>query len=111
MFLLHNSCCKRSQQEPGYPLSAAEAEKIAEKGIKEIVLTGVNIGDYGKTTGESFVSLVKELINVDGIERYRISSIEPDLLTDELISLTAESRKIMPHFIYLCRAVPIRFSA
>jgi len=77
---------------------AAEAEKIAEKGIKEIVLTGVNIGDYGKTTGESFVSLVKELINVDGIERYRISSIEPDLLTDELISLTAESRKIMPHF-------------
>ena len=77
---------------------AAEAEKIAEKGIKEIVLTGVNIGDYGKTTGESFVSLVKELINVDGIERYRISSIEPDLMTDELISLTAESRKIMPHF-------------
>jgi len=77
---------------------AAEAEKIAEKGIKEIVLTGVNIGDYGKTTGESFVSLVKDLINVDGVERYRISSIEPDLLTDELISLTAESRKIMPHF-------------
>jgi len=75
-----------------------EAEKIAEKGIKEIVLTGVNIGDYGKSTGESFISLIKELIKVNGIERYRISSIEPNLLTDELISLIAENRKIVPHF-------------
>ena len=75
-----------------------EAEKIAEKGIKEIVLTGVNIGDFGKSTGESFLSLMKELIRVDGVERYRISSIEPNLLTDELISFTAESRKIVPHF-------------
>jgi threonylcarbamoyladenosine tRNA methylthiotransferase MtaB len=75
-----------------------EAERIAEKGIKEIVLTGVNIGDFGKSTGESFISLIKELIKVDGIERYRISSIEPNLLTDELISFTAENRKIVPHF-------------
>jgi threonylcarbamoyladenosine tRNA methylthiotransferase MtaB len=75
-----------------------EAEKIAEKGIKEIVLTGVNIGDYGKSTGELFISLINELLKVEGIERYRISSIEPNLLTDELIDLTAENKKIVPHF-------------
>jgi threonylcarbamoyladenosine tRNA methylthiotransferase MtaB len=75
-----------------------EAEKIARKGIKEIVLTGVNIGDYGKSTGENFASLLRELIKVDGIERFRISSIEPNLLTDEIISLTAECKKILPHF-------------
>lgn len=77
---------------------AGEAEKIARKGIKEIVLTGVNIGDYGKSTGDNFVSLLRELIKVDGIERFRISSIEPNLLTDEIIGLTAESKKILPHF-------------
>jgi len=75
-----------------------EAEKIARKGIKEIVLTGVNIGDYGKSTGDNFASLLSELIKVDGIERFRISSIEPNLLTDEIISLTSESKKILPHF-------------
>ncbi|MCX6262488.1 MAG: tRNA (N(6)-L-threonylcarbamoyladenosine(37)-C(2))-methylthiotransferase MtaB [Bacteroidia bacterium] len=75
-----------------------EAEKIARKGIKEIVLTGVNIGDYGRSTGDHFVSLLRELIKVDGIERFRISSIEPNLLTDEIISLTAECKKILPHF-------------
>lgn len=75
-----------------------EAEKIAGKGIKEIVLTGVNIGDYGKSTGENFASLLSELIKVDGIERYRISSIEPNLLTDEIISLAADCKKILPHF-------------
>ena len=57
-----------------------EAEKIAERGIKEIVLTGVNIGDFGKSTGESFTALLKELVKVQGIERFRISSIEPNLL-------------------------------
>jgi len=76
----------------------AEAEKIASRGIKEIVLTGVNIGDFGKSNGESFVSLIRGLIKVEGIERYRISSIEPNLLTDELIELTSESGKILPHF-------------
>jgi threonylcarbamoyladenosine tRNA methylthiotransferase MtaB len=75
-----------------------EARRIAEKGVKEIVLTGVNIGDFGKSTGESFASLMKELIKVHGIERYRISSIEPNLLTDELIEITALNEKILPHF-------------
>jgi len=76
----------------------SEVEKIVIKGIKEIVLTGVNIGDFGKSTGESFTSLLRELVKVDGIERFRISSIEPNLLTEELISFTANCRKILPHF-------------
>jgi threonylcarbamoyladenosine tRNA methylthiotransferase MtaB len=75
-----------------------EAEKIAVKGIKEIVLTGVNIGDFGKSTGESFTSLLMELVKVDGIERFRISSIEPNLLTEELISFTGDCKKVLPHF-------------
>ncbi|MFZ0282191.1 MAG: MiaB/RimO family radical SAM methylthiotransferase, partial [Bacteroidales bacterium] len=75
-----------------------EAGKIAQKGVREIVLTGVNIGDFGKSTGESFSSLLRELIKVEGIERYRISSIEPNLLTDELIEFTSSHRKILPHF-------------
>ncbi len=74
-----------------------EAEKIAQTGTKEIVITGVNTGDFGKTTGESFILLLKELIKVHGIERYRISSIEPNLLTDEIIELIAEGNKLMPH--------------
>ncbi|MBO4464681.1 MAG: tRNA (N(6)-L-threonylcarbamoyladenosine(37)-C(2))-methylthiotransferase MtaB [Prevotella sp.] len=73
-------------------------EAVAEGG-KEIVLTGVNIGDFGKTTGERFIDLVKTLDEVEGIQRYRISSLEPDLLTDELIAWCAnESRAFMPHF-------------
>jgi len=76
----------------------AQAEKTAEEGGKEIVLTGVNIGDFGKTTGEKFIDLVKALDAVEGISRYRISSLEPDLLTDELIAYCAESRAFMPHF-------------
>lgn len=75
-----------------------EAEQIAQQGLKEIVITGVNIGDFGKSTGESFTELLKELVKVEGIERYRISSVEPNLLTDELIELTAISKKILPHF-------------
>ena len=75
-----------------------EAQKIAEGGVKEIVLTGVNIGDFGRSTGESFYLLIKNLIAVNGIERYRISSIEPNLLTDELIDLTKQNSKILPHF-------------
>jgi threonylcarbamoyladenosine tRNA methylthiotransferase MtaB len=66
--------------------------------VKEIVLTGVNIGDFGKSTGDTFESLLRELIKTEGIERYRISSIEPNLLTDEIIVLTAEKNKILPHF-------------
>lgn len=75
-----------------------EAEEIAEKRIKEIVLTGVNIGDFGKSTGDSFASLLRELIRVKGIERYRISSIEPNLLTDEIIELAGNNPMILPHF-------------
>lgn len=75
-----------------------EAEHIAASGVKEVVITGVNIGDFGKSTGDSFTGLLKELIKVDGIERFRISSIEPNLLTDELIDLTSENKKILPHF-------------
>lgn len=70
---------------------------VAEGG-KEIVLTGVNIGDFGRSTGETFFDLVKALDAVDGVERYRISSIEPNLLTDEVIDYVAQSRHFMPHF-------------
>ncbi len=76
----------------------AQAEQVAEKGGKEIVLTGVNIGDFGRTTGETFIELIRELDQVRGIERYRISSIEPNLLTDEVLEFCARSRAFMPHF-------------
>jgi threonylcarbamoyladenosine tRNA methylthiotransferase MtaB len=75
-----------------------QAKEVVLEGGKEIVLTGVNIGDFGKTTGECFVDLVKALDEVEGISRYRISSLEPDLLSDELICYCAQSRAFMPHF-------------
>ena len=75
-----------------------QARNVAAEGGKEIVLTGVNIGDFGKTTGETFFDLVKELDKVEGIERYRISSIEPNLLTDEIIDFVSKSKRFMPHF-------------
>ncbi len=75
-----------------------QARRTAAEGGKEIVITGVNIGDFGRTTGESFLDLVKALDGVEGIERYRISSIEPDLLQDEVIDFVAQSRRFMPHF-------------
>ena len=75
-----------------------QAEEAAADGGKEIVLTGVNIGDFGKTTGEKFIDLVKALDAVEGIRRYRISSLEPDLLSDELIDYCARSRAFMPHY-------------
>lgn len=76
----------------------SEAKIIANQGIKEIILTGVNIGDFGHSTGESFFELLKELDKVEGISRYRISSIEPNLLTDEIIEFVSKSKKFMPHF-------------
>lgn len=76
----------------------AQAAKVAEEGGKEIVLTGVNIGDFGKGRTDRLIDLIRELDRVDGIERYRISSIEPDLLTDEIIRFVADSRRFMPHF-------------
>ncbi|HUX53376.1 MAG TPA: tRNA (N(6)-L-threonylcarbamoyladenosine(37)-C(2))-methylthiotransferase MtaB [Williamwhitmania sp.] len=75
-----------------------EAKEIAAKGVKEIILTGVNIGDFGQTTSESFLNLIRELEKVDGIERFRISSIEPNLLTSEIIGHVAQSSKFLPHF-------------
>lgn len=75
-----------------------EARQIAAGGQKEIVITGVNTGDFGRTTGESFLDLLKALNEVEGIERYRISSIEPNLLTDEIISFCAASPKFQHHF-------------
>lgn len=75
-----------------------DAEEIAGKGVKEIVLTGVNIGDFGKSSNESLHGLLKELLNVKGVERYRISSIEPNLITDEIINIVRDNKKILPHF-------------
>ncbi len=75
-----------------------QAEQAAAEGGKEIVITGVNIGDFGRSTGEKFIDLIKALDQVEGIQRYRISSIEPDLLTDEIIDFCAQSRAFMPHF-------------
>jgi threonylcarbamoyladenosine tRNA methylthiotransferase MtaB len=77
---------------------AEEVKKIAEKGIREIVITGVNIGDFGKSTGESFTDLLREVSKTDGIERIRLSSIEPNLIGDDLVEMVAESKKILPHF-------------
>lgn len=76
----------------------AQARQVAAEGGKEIVITGVNIGDFGKGREDSFFDLIKALDDVDGIERYRISSIEPNLLTDEIINWVAQSRRFMPHF-------------
>ena len=75
-----------------------QAEQVADGGGKEIVLTGINIGDFGKTTGEKFIDLIKVLDKIQGIERFRISSIEPELITDEIISFVADSERFMPHF-------------
>ena len=75
-----------------------EAEAIAAKGIKEVVLTGVNTGDFGRTTGEDFLDLLKALNEVEGIERYRISSIEPNLLREDIIEWIASGSKFQKHF-------------
>ena len=85
-------------RNPSIASLVKQAEEAVVEGGKEIVLTGVNIGDFGKTTGEAFLDLVKALDAVEGISRYRISSLEPDLLSDELISYCAQSRAFMPHF-------------
>ncbi|MCR5366475.1 MAG: tRNA (N(6)-L-threonylcarbamoyladenosine(37)-C(2))-methylthiotransferase MtaB [Prevotella sp.] len=85
-------------RNPAIASLVKQAEEAAREGGKEIVLTGVNIGDFGKTTGEKFIDLVKALDRVEGIRRYRISSLEPDLLSDELIDYCARSRAFMPHY-------------
>ncbi|HVN57326.1 MAG TPA: tRNA (N(6)-L-threonylcarbamoyladenosine(37)-C(2))-methylthiotransferase MtaB [Bacteroidales bacterium] len=85
-------------RNPSIGLLMEEARKIADQGIKEIVLTGVNIGDFGRSTGETFTDLLKELVNTRGIERIRLSSVEPNLLTDEIIGMVATGNKLLPHF-------------
>ena len=85
-------------RNPSIASLVEQAEQAAAEGGKEIVLTGVNIGDFGETTHEKFIDLVKALDNVKGIERFRISSLEPDLLEDELIDYCSHSRAFMPHF-------------
>ena len=85
-------------RNPSVASLVEQAEQAAREGGKEIVLTGVNIGDFGRTTNESFLDLVKALDSVEGIQRFRISSLEPDLLSDELIDYCAASRAFMPHF-------------
>ncbi len=79
-------------------LLVKQGKEIAAKGVKEIVLTGVNTGDFGRTTGESLLDLLKALNDIEGIERYRISSIEPNLLTREIIEWIASDTKFQPHF-------------
>ena len=76
----------------------AQAKAIASTGVKEIVITGVNTGDFGRTTGETFLELLKRLNDVEGIERYRISSIEPNLITEEIVDWIASGTKFQPHF-------------
>lgn len=75
-----------------------QARKAAEAGAREIILTGVNIGDFGKGAGENFYQLIRELDKIEQVERYRISSIEPNLLTGEIIDFVAHSKRFMPHF-------------
>lgn len=85
-------------RNPSIESLVRQAEQVGQEGGREIVLTGVNIGDFGKTTGESFLDLCRELDKVESIARYRISSIEPNLLTDKVIDFVAGSRAFMPHF-------------
>lgn len=87
-----------NSRNPSIVSLVEQAEQAAKEGGKEIVITGVNIGDFGQTTHERFIDLVKALDQVEGIKRYRISSLEPDLCDDNLIDYCAESRSFMPHF-------------
>lgn len=87
-----------NSRNPSIESLVAQAKKAADEGGKEIVITGVNIGDFGQTTGEKFIDLVKALDAIEEIKRYRISSLEPDLIDQELIEYCAKSRAFMPHF-------------
>ena len=85
-------------RNPTISFLVEQAKEVVAEGGKEIVLTGVNIGDFGKSTGENFLDLIRALDEVEGIDRYRISSIEPNLLTDEVIGFVSESKHFAPHF-------------
>ncbi len=89
----------RGRSRNGYIADlVTQAEGVAREGGKEIVLTGVNVGDFGRSTGERFIELIRALDEVEGIERFRISSIEPNLITDEAIAFVAGSKRFAPHF-------------
>jgi len=85
-------------RNPSIESLVKEARNVAEQGIREIILTGVNIGDFGHSTGETFFELIKALDEVETLGRIRIGSVEPNLLTDEIITFMAESKRIAPHF-------------
>lgn len=87
-----------NSRNPSIESLVKQVERVVNEGGKEIVITGVNIGDFGQTTGESFLDLVKTLDKIDGIQRYRISSLEPDLIDDELIRYCSQSKSFMPHY-------------
>ena len=87
-----------NSRNPSVDSLVKQAEQAAQEGGKEIVITGVNIGDFGQTTHERFIDLVKALDQVESIKRYRISSLEPDLCDDDLVEYCAQSRAFMPHF-------------
>jgi len=87
-----------TSRNPNIAFLVDQAKKVAAEGGKEIVLSGVNIGDFGKSTGETFIDLIRALDEVEGIDRYRISSIEPNLLMDEVITFVATSKRFAPHF-------------
>ena len=91
-------CARGNSRNASIASLAEQARQVVSEGGREIVLTGVNIGDFGRTTGESFLDLVRTLDSIEGIERYRISSLEPDLISEELIAFCAGSRAFMPHF-------------
>ena len=85
-------------RNPSIAECVEQVKSLAADGMKEVIISGVNIGDFGKTTGENFLQLLKAVAAVDGIERFRIGSIEPNLLTDEIIEYVATEPKMMPHF-------------
>jgi threonylcarbamoyladenosine tRNA methylthiotransferase MtaB len=87
-----------NSRNPYISIIVEQARELASKGLQEIVLTGVNIGDFGRSTGESFLSLCRELDRVEGILRFRISSIEPNLIPDDLLEFVAGSARFAPHF-------------
>ena len=92
------SLARGKSRNPGIDHLLEQAQRIAHAGIKEIILTGVNIGDFGKSTGETFRELIEQLDQVPGIERYRIASIEPNLLHEDIIRFVSRSQKFLPHF-------------
>lgn len=95
---MYHPLCTRKSRNDSVVNTIKEAEKAVQKGFKEIILTGVNIGDFGKSTNENFLDLLRNLEKVDQLKRLRLGSIEPNLLKDEIVELVAESKVIMPHF-------------